>query len=110
MTFRVAGKYFARKMSYAVYMVTNRTRSVLYVGVTNDLYQRICEHYFERGKPKTFAGKYHCHHLVFHESYKYVKSALAREKEIKGWTRAKKNELIQSLNPKWSTFECRSVS
>ena len=87
--------------SYSVYIVTNKIKTVLYTGVTNDLEQRIIEHYIDRIEKKTFAGKYNCHFLIFYESYKYVNDAIAREKEIKGWLRINKDKLINDFNPEW---------
>lgn len=69
--------------------------------MTNNLEQRIIEHYIDRIEKKTFTGKYNCHFLIFYEIYKYVNDAIAREKEIKGWLRIKKVELITNFNPKW---------
>lgn len=73
--------------SYYTYITTNPTKKVLYTGMTNDLAQRMIEHYLNRGQPKTFAGKYYCYLLVYYEEYQWVHDAMAREKEIKGWTR-----------------------
>ncbi len=87
--------------SYHVYILTNTSKKVLYTGFTNDLPQRLTEHYLNRGKYKTFAGRYYSYHLLFYEHYKYVNDALAREKEIKGWRREKKIDLIKSFNPKF---------
>lgn len=75
---------------YYVYILTNKIKSVLYIGMTNNLEQRINEHYIDRIDKKHFTGKYNCHFLIFYESYKYVNDAIAREKEIKGWLRIKK--------------------
>ena len=86
---------------YYVYIITNIRKTVLYTGMTNDLEQRITEHYMDQSKSKSFAGKYNCHFLVFYEIYKYVTDAITREKEIKGWTRAKKVDLIMKFNPEW---------
>src|SRR5436853_6747862 len=86
---------------YSVYILTNKRQTVLYTGVTNNLEQRLIEHYIDRIEQKTFAGKYNCHLLLFYESFKYIKDAIAREKEIKGWTRAKKVKLISDFNPEW---------
>ena len=88
-----------RQHNYYVYIVTNPAKTVLYTGVTNDLDARIAEHYFNRGNPKTFAGKYYCYNLLYQEHYQYVDIAIEREKEIKGWTRKKKLELIKKENP-----------
>ena len=86
---------------YYVYILTNKIKTVLYTGMTNDLEQRIVEHYIDRIEKKTFCGKYNCHFLLFYESYKYVNDAIAREKEIKGWLRIKKDNLITAFNPEW---------
>lgn len=86
---------------YYVYILTNKIKTVVYTGVTNNLEQRIIEHYIDRIEKKTFTGKYNCHFLVYYESHQYVNDAIAREKEIKGWVRIKKNTLIESFNPCW---------
>jgi len=87
--------------NYTVYIVTNPIKSVLYVGITNDLAQRLVEHYIERGKPSTFAGRYYCYNLLYYEDFQYVEDAIAREKEIKKWRRSKKEALINKFNPEW---------
>jgi putative endonuclease len=71
-------------------------RGVLYIGVTSNLYKRILDHH--SGIRSVFATKYRCHRLVYYEEYVYVTSAIAREKTLKGWTRAKKLELIREMN------------
>ena len=83
---------------YWVYIMSNKARSVLYIGVTNDLYRRYCEH--KNGAIKGFTEKYRCHSLVHYEEYNLVEDAIAREKELKGWTRLKKEKLIATINPK----------
>ena len=88
-----------REYNFYVYITTNPGKQVLYTGVTNDLAQRITEHYLNRGDPKTFAGRYYCFQLIHWEYFKYVNSAIAREKEIKGWSRKKKLDLIKRDNP-----------
>ena len=90
--------------TYYVYFTTNTAKKVLYIGVTNDLLQRILEHYLKRGNQKSFAGKFYCYNLVYYEEFKYVNDAISREKEIKSWTREKKNKLIESVNPKWAFY------
>jgi putative endonuclease len=84
--------------AYSVYILTNYNRTVLYTGVTNDLEQRIIEHYLNSNNAKSFTGKYKTFYLVYYEDYKYVNEAIEREKEIKGWRRSKKDELIKTLN------------
>ena len=86
--------------AYFVYMMTNRSRVVLYTGVTNDLRRRVWEH--QNGAVKGFTKKYRLHILVYHETYHDIRDAIAREKEIKGWVRRKKNALVETLNPKWT--------
>ncbi|MBC7920506.1 MAG: GIY-YIG nuclease family protein [Ferruginibacter sp.] len=85
--------------NYFVYILTNPGRNVLYTGVTNDLCTRLQQHYANRGRKETFAGKYHCYKLLYYERHSDVNHAIAREKEIKGWTRAKKDALIATINP-----------
>ena len=91
-----------RKHHYYIYIVTNPERNVLYTGVTNDLSRRLIEHWQNRGNPKTFAGKYYCYNLIYYEEFKYINDAIAREKEIKGWRRQKKLDLIKATNPDWT--------
>ncbi len=86
---------------YYLYIVSNPTKTVLYVGVTNDLHRRLKEHYENRGFQKTFAGKYYCHKLVYYEGYESAYEAISREKQIKKWRRAKKEKLVQEMNPNW---------
>ncbi len=86
----------------SVYIVTNPERTVLYIGVTYDLIPRLVEHYNNRGSDNTFAGKYFCYNLIFFEDFKYINDAIAREKEIKGWRRQKKIDLIKRDNPLWT--------
>ena len=73
---------------------------MLYTGVTNNLEQRIIEHY-KKEKSTAFSSKYNCFYLVYYEYTQYVNNAILREKEIKGWSRKKKEELIRSFNPSW---------
>ena len=83
---------------YYVYIMTNKSRT-LYTGVTNNLMRRVYEH-----KNKLVAGftsKYNIQFLVYYEMTTDVHAALAREKQIKGWLRAKKVALIDSMNPTW---------
>jgi len=87
--------------TYSVYMLTNKTRKLLYTGITNNLEQRLTEHYLDRIEKKTFCGMYNCHFLVYYETHKYVNDAIAREKEIKGWLRIKKDKLVNDFNPGW---------
>ena len=84
--------------SYYVYILTNRSKT-LYTGVTNDLLRRVHEH-----KQKLIPGftqKYNINRLVYYEETSDATEAIAREKQIKGWVRAKKIALIESRNPEW---------
>jgi putative endonuclease len=84
--------------AYYTYILSNQSRT-LYVGVTNDLERRVRQHR-SKGIPG-FTAKYNVTELVFYESTNDVKVAIAREKQIKGWTRAKKIALIETINPRW---------
>ena len=88
-----------KNYTFFVYLITNSSKSVLYTGFTNNLQQRLTEHYINRGTKITFAGRYYCYNLLYYEVHQYVYNAMDREHEIKGWTRAKKMDLIKSDNP-----------
>ena len=66
-----------------MYITTNPQKTVLYVGMTNDLCVRISQHTENKGKPDSFAGKYYCYNLVYYEHFSHVNNAIAREKEVK---------------------------
>lgn len=83
---------------FAVYILSSRTRT-LYIGVTNDLERRIAQH--KAGVGSRFTHKYGVDRLVYIEWAGDPLSAITREKSLKGWTRAKKIRLIESLNPEW---------
>ena len=85
---------------YFVYMLTNRWRNVLYTGVTNSLEKRVWQH--KNKAVPGFTKKYNCDRLVYFESYGEIEQAIAREKQIKAWSRAKKDALIATLNPDWN--------
>lgn len=89
------------KTIYTVYILTNFNRTVLYIGITNCLEQRLVEHYLEKDNPisNAFTSKYNVIYLVYYEDYDYVKDAITREKEIKKWRREKKDKLIDTTNP-----------
>ena len=82
---------------YYVYMLTNKTNRVLYTGVTNNLSRRLQEHQNEL--IPGFTKRYHVHKLVYFEEFSEMNDAIAREKQIKGWKREKKDALIDSVNP-----------
>ena len=84
--------------AYFVYIMTNRSKT-LYIGVTNNLERRVFEH---KGKlVPGFTSRYNLDRLVYYESTPDVRSAIEREKQIKGWRRQRKPDLIQSTNPGW---------
>ncbi len=82
-----------------VYILTSANHKVLYVGVTNDLQRRLYEH--KNHIVLGYTSRYHVDQLVYFERYSDIKDAIAREKQLKGWTRVKKEWLIYRLNPEW---------
>ena len=91
--------------TYFVYIITNPGKTVLYTGITNDLNIRLMQHYENRGKKQTFAGRYYCYKLIYYEIFEDVNFAIEREKEIKSLSRAKKEALIAEQNPKWNFLD-----
>jgi putative endonuclease len=85
--------------AYYVYMMTNRSRVVLYSGVTKSLERRLWFH--GNAAVKSFTNRYKVDRLVYFERFDNPRHAISREKEIKGWRREKKNDLVRRLNPKW---------
>ena len=75
---------------------------VLYTGITNDLVVRVFQH--KTGQFDGFTKQYRVHRLVYFESFRYVRTAIAREKEVKHWVRARRVELVESMNPMWEDF------
>lgn len=84
----------------AIYILTNHSNSVLYLGVTSDLHARVGQHR-HRIHPDSFTAKYNCFKLVYYESYLRIEEAIDREKQLKKWNRAWKLNLINEFNPKW---------
>jgi putative endonuclease len=84
---------------FYVYMITNRSRVVLYTGVTSKSEGRVWQH--KNHVVQGFTSKYKLDRLVYYEQFADAISAMTREKEIKRWRREKKNELVGTLNPKW---------
>ena len=87
-------------MDYYVYILANTTNVALYIGVTNDLIRRVYEHR-TNADSKSHTARYGIHKLVYYEETTDVRSAIEREKQLKGWNRARKNKLIESRNPGW---------
>jgi putative endonuclease len=93
--------------TYHLYILSNVSR-MLYVGVTGDLHRRLFEH-----KNKLVPGysrNYNLHKLVYTEAYGNINDAISREKEIKGWLRSKKTDLIKSTNPLWNDLAANYFS
>lgn len=84
----------------SVYIMTNKHRNVLYVGVTSNLPFRIQQHKSHLFR-NSFTDRYNIEFLIYHETFFDIESAIAREKEIKKWRREKKEELINVVNPGW---------
>ena len=84
---------------YFVYILANWDDSVLYIGVTGNLPRRLYEH--RNGLVDGFTKKYNVHKLVYYEHTSDVYSAISREKQLKKWSRSKKNDLIIKMNPEW---------
>lgn len=82
-----------------VYLLANKYNNVLYTGVTNDLIRRVYEH--KSKLVKGFTQKYNVDRLVYYEAYENILAAIEREKQIKAWSRKKKDDLINTLNPGW---------
>ena len=88
---------------YYVYILTNDNNTVMYIGITNNIRRRVYEH--KTGVFEGFTKKCRVHKLVYCESCHDVKDAIAREKQLKAWSRAKKNALVESVNPDWKEIE-----
>ena len=89
----------AMEKEYWVYIISNKDRTSLYIGVTNNLERRMREH-----REGTFEGhsrKYNLNRLMYYESFGYINDAISREKQLKKWERAWKNNLIMSMNKNW---------
>ena len=83
-----------------MYILANEYGSVLYIGVTSDLFKRIPEHK-NKVYSTSFTAKYNCNKLVYYETFGRIEDAIAREKVLKKWNRAWKNKLISDFNPSW---------
>ena len=88
-----------RDVRYHVYILASRRHGTLYIGITNSLERRTWYHRF--GNAKSFTKIYKVDRLVYYERFNDARSAITREKELKGWRREKKNELVRAFNPKW---------
>ncbi|WP_417368825.1 GIY-YIG nuclease family protein [Flavobacterium beibuense] len=88
--------------NYYIYILTNKNKTVLYVGFTNNLKERLYYHENPEAHSKSFTSKYKCCYLIYWEHYDDVDIAITREKEIKAWRREKKEKLIAQFNPEWN--------
>ena len=86
--------------SFGCLILASATNYTLYIGVTGDLIRRVYQHK-NNMDPDSFTAQYAVHKLVYFEQTTDVKSALEREKQLKGWRRSKKNALIETMNPQW---------
>ena len=84
-----------------IYILTNKNKTTLYIGVTANLFNRLQEHKSGLNK-NSFSYKYNLHYLIYYEFFSRIEEAIAREKEIKKWRREKKENLINSENPQWN--------
>ena len=84
---------------YYVYILSNKYNTVIYTGITNNLERRLYEH--KNKINQSFTSKYNIDKLVYFEYTNDVRSAIEREKQLKGWRRDKKNALISKANPEW---------
>ena len=87
-------------MHYYVYILTNKHHTVLYTGVTRDIIRRVYEHKNHVDKD-SFTSKYNVTELVYFEETSDIRAAIEREKQIKSWSRKRKNDLIFDFNPQW---------
>jgi len=87
------------RMEFFVYIMTNYSKSSLYIGITNDLIRRVYEH--KNNLYEGFTKRYQVHQLVYYEIYSYVWDAIQREKNLKKWKREWKMELVETINPEW---------
>ena len=83
-----------------VYIITNDNHTVLYIGVTSDLYFRVIQHKTHEF-PQSFTARYNCHKLVYYEPFTTIIEAIGREKQLKKWNRGWKEKLIETVNPEW---------
>lgn len=92
-----------QRSNFYVYITTNPQKTVLYIGVTNDLAKRMEEH--AKANVNSFVGKYFCYNLIYYEHFRSVNEAIAREKQLKKWSRFKKENLINTMNPTWKVLK-----
>lgn len=84
---------------YYVYILTNKGNTVIYIGVTNNIQDRVWQH--KKGINEGFTKKYGCNKLVYYEEYQFIQDAIAREKQLKAGSRQKKIDLVNAENSEW---------
>lgn len=94
--------------NYFVYILTNKDKSVLYIGVTNNLSSRLYQHRNSENK-KSFTYRFNAYFLIYYEHFREIEYAIAREKQLKKWSRLKKENLINSTNPDWDFLDVDSL-
>lgn len=92
-----------------VYMMTNKNNTVIYTGVTSDLIARVQQH-VSKAHPSGFTAKYNIEKLIYYCFYSTIEEAIAEEKRIKGGSRLKKIQLIESINPMWEDLWVKEIS
>lgn len=96
-----------RKHLYFVYILTSHNGHAMYVGITNDLIRRVAEH--KSDAAEGFTKRYKVHKLVYYEPFDDPRTAIEREKQIKKWSREKKNRLVEGANPEWEEIGLSDV-
>jgi putative endonuclease len=91
-----------KKKGY-VYIMTNKNKTTLYIGVTNDLIRRVYEHKNHLIR-NSFTAKFNLEYCIYYEEFNSFDLAICREKELKKWNRKKKEDLIFKMNPQWDEF------
>ncbi|MET3617569.1 putative endonuclease [Peptoniphilus olsenii] len=86
-------------MNYYIYILSNINNKTIYIGVTRDIIKRVYQH--KSKAVEGFTQKYNIHKLVYYEIYEDINLAIEREKQLKNWSRKKKNALIEKENPEW---------
>jgi putative endonuclease len=92
-------EWVMRERFYYVYILTNKDHNVLYIGVTNDIARRVWEH--KDKQAESFTKRYNVNKLVYYELHHTIDTAITREKQLKAWNRAWKDDLVSTHNPKW---------
>lgn len=87
--------------NYYVYILTNKSKTVLYIGFTTDIKERLYYHENPEAHSKAFTAKYNCKYLLYWECFSDVQTAIDRETQLKKWSRKKKELLINDFNPEW---------